>query len=304
MSFLPITESQNPQTGDLDQLSTFDMLQRINQADQEVALAVEKALPQIAEVVDAIHQAFQKEGSLYYIGAGTSGRLGVLDAAECPATFSTSPSLVQAIIAGGETALRHPIEGAEDDGELGIRNIRQYGVNRGDVLVGISASGNPAYVVEALRHAKEQGVITVSLTCNPDAAANQVADFVIVTAVGPEVLTGSSRLKAGTAQKMVLNMLSTATMVKLGKTYGNLMVDLKASNEKLKARAVSLVIQIAKVDKEEAQHALDRCNGQVKPAVLLALNLASNPKEAQQKLESHKGRLRACLESLVDGIIK
>jgi N-acetylmuramic acid 6-phosphate etherase len=203
---------------------------------------------------------------------------------------------VQAIIAGGETALRHPIEGAEDDGELGIRNVRQYGVSRGDVLVGISASGNPAYVVEALRHAKEEGVITVSLTCNPHAQANEIADFSIVTEVGPEVLSGSSRLKAGSAQKMVLNMLTTASMVKLGKTYGNLMVDLKASNEKLKIRAVSLVMQIAKVDKEAAQHALDRCNGQVKLAVLLALNLAANPKEAQHHLDAHKGRLRACLE--------
>jgi N-acetylmuramic acid 6-phosphate etherase len=296
MSSLPVTESQNPKTADLDQLSTLVMLECINQEDQKVASAVKKALPQIAEVVDTIHHALANDHSLYYIGAGTSGRLGVLDAAECPATFSTSSSLVQAIIAGGETALRHPIEGAEDDGELGIRNVRQYGVSRGDVLVGISASGNPAYVVEALRHAKEEGVITVSLTCNPHAQANEIADFSIVTEVGPEVLSGSSRLKAGSAQKMVLNMLTTASMVKLGKTYGNLMVDLKASNEKLKIRAVSLVMQIAKVDKEAAQHALDRCNGQVKLAVLLALNLAANPKEAQHHLDAHKGRLRACLE--------
>ncbi|MFN9690583.1 MAG: N-acetylmuramic acid 6-phosphate etherase [Vampirovibrionales bacterium] len=296
MISLPVTELQNPHTADLDQLPTLAMLERINQEDQKVALAVKKALPQIAEVVDAIHHALANDHSLYYIGAGTSGRLGVLDAAECPATFSTASSLVQAIIAGGETALRFPIEGAEDDGDLGIRNVRQYGVSRGDVLVGISASGNPAYVVEALRHAKEEGVITVSLTCNPHAQANEIADFSIVTEVGPEVLSGSSRLKAGSAQKMVLNMLTTASMVKLGKTYGNLMVDLKASNEKLKIRAVSLVMQIAKVDKEAAQHALDRCNGQVKLAVLLALNIAGNPKEAQCHLDAHKGRLRACLE--------
>ncbi len=292
----PITESQNPHTMDLDQVSTLEMLERMNQEDQQVAFAVKRALPQIAQVVDVIYNALSSDHSLYYIGAGTSGRLGVLDAAECPATFSTPSSLVQAIIAGGETALRFPIEGAEDDGDLGIRNIRQYGVGHGDVLVGISASGNPAYVVEALRHAKEEGVITVSLTCNPDAQANEVADFAIVTEVGAEVLSGSSRLKAGTAQKMVLNILSTASMVKLGKTYGNLMVDLKASNEKLKARALHLVMLIAKVDKEAAQHALDRCNGQVKLAVLLALNLAPNPKEAQTHLDAHKGRLRACLD--------
>jgi N-acetylmuramic acid 6-phosphate etherase len=296
MMNLPVTESLNPHTEDLDQLPTLTMLERINQEDQQVALAVKHALPQIAEVVDAIYNALANDHSLYYIGAGTSGRLGVLDAAECPATFSTPPGLVQAIIAGGETALRFPIEGVEDDGELGIRNVRQYGVSRGDVLVGISASGNPAYVVKALRHAKEEGVITVSLTCNPHAQTNDVADFKIVTEVGPEVLSGSSRLKAGTAQKMVLNMLSTASMVKLGKTYGNLMVDLKASNEKLKIRALSLVMQIAKVDQDAAQHALERCNGQVKLAVLLALNIVSNIKDAQVYLDAHKGRLRACLE--------
>ncbi|XVJ51176.1 MAG: N-acetylmuramic acid 6-phosphate etherase [Vampirovibrio sp.] len=290
------TESNTPSTKDLDVLSTQDILRLMNAEDQRVALAVQAALPEIAEVVDVIYKAFETDHSLYYIGAGTSGRLGVLDAAECPPTFSTPSSLIQAILAGGETALRHPIEGAEDDGELGIRNIRQNGVSRGDVLIGISASGNPAYVLEALRHAKEQGVITVSLTCNPNAEANEIADYRIVTDVGPEILQGSSRLKAGTAQKMVLNMLSTVSLIKLGKTYGNLMVDVKASNKKLKQRAVSLVETVAKVPTEAAQHALDRCQGQVKPAILLALNKVSNFKEAQHLLQEHQGRLRACLE--------
>jgi N-acetylmuramic acid 6-phosphate etherase len=293
----PITERLNQATLQLDEMSTSEILNQMNQEDQKVALVVQKALPQVEVVVDLMVEALQNDRHVFYLGAGTSGRLGVLDAAECPPTFGVSPDFIQAIMAGGETALRHPIEGAEDDGDLGIRNLRQHGVGRGDVLISVSASGNPAYVVEALRHAKEQGITTVILTCNPQAEALDVAEYSIVTEVGAEVLTGSSRLKAGTAQKMVLNMLSTTTMVKLGKTYGNLMVDVKASNAKLKQRAVNLVCEIAKVPPEEAIQALERCQYQVKLAVLLVLGIASTMKDAQHLLEGYHGQLRACLQS-------
>ncbi len=293
----PVTEQAHPATHQLDEMSTLEILSHMNTEDQKVATAVQNALPQIETVVHLMVHALQNDNRVFYLGAGTSGRLGVLDAAECPPTFGVSPNLIQAIMAGGETALRHPIEGAEDDGDLGIRNIRQHGVGRGDVLIGISASGNPAYVVDALRHAKEQGIVTVILTCNSQATAIEIADYAIITEVGAEILAGSSRLKAGTAQKMVLNMLSTTTMVKLGKTYGNLMVDVKPSNAKLKQRAVNLVCEIAHVSPEESIEALERCQYQVKPAVLLVLNLASTLKDAQHLLEDYQGQLRRCLNA-------
>jgi N-acetylmuramic acid 6-phosphate etherase len=293
---MPITESVNDATSHLDQCSTLEMCQLINKNDAQVAIAIERALPQIAAVIDAIHHAFAKGHRLFYIGAGTSGRLGVLDASECPPTFGTDPQLVQGIIAGGDRALRDAVEGVEDDSPAGVADVEAFGIQEGDVLVGISASGNPAYVVEALKSARAKGAVTAALVCNPDAAMITYADHAIVTVVGPEVLAGSSRLKAGTSQKLVLNMLTTGAMIKWGKTYGNLMVDVKASNEKLLRRALNLVMRVAGVDEAKAKAALDQCNQRVKPAILVASGKVKNHDAALALLDKHAGRLRGCLE--------
>jgi N-acetylmuramic acid 6-phosphate etherase len=293
------TEAENPRTASIDSCSTLEMLTLINQEDQQVALAVQQALPNIAVVVDVIANALQAGGRLFYLGAGTSGRLGVLDASECPPTFGTEPSLVQGIIAGGDTALRWAVEGAEDDGELGKEDVLSHGIQQGDVVVGISASGNPAYVVEALRQANAQGAETVAVTCNPLAQALAVATYGIVANVGPEVLTGSSRLKAGTAQKLILNMLTTGAMVRMGYTYGNLMVNVKASNIKLRQRARGLVQRITQCDEATATHALETSQWDVKKACILALGLAPDADKASEMLRQHGGRLKPVLSIML-----
>jgi N-acetylmuramic acid 6-phosphate etherase len=263
------TEQVNPNTQQLDELPTIGVLQAINAEDKTVAFAVEQALPQIVPVVEAAAKAFESGGRLFYVGAGTSGRLGVLDAVECPPTFSVEPTLVQGIIAGGERAICHAVEGAEDDALAGQQAVLIAGITAKDVVVGLSASGGAAFVTAAVGQAQQQGAFTAGITCVTGSVLATVVQAPIVIPVGAEVLTGSSRLKAGTAQKMVLNMISTASMVLWGKTYGNLMVDVKPSNQKLRARAVRLVSQIAGVTAQQATNALQVSNGNVKISIIM-----------------------------------
>jgi N-acetylmuramic acid 6-phosphate etherase len=268
------TELQNPATSDIDRVSVTEALTLINQQDQAVPLAVAVAIPAMARLIEAAVPVLAAGGSLVYLGAGTSGRLAVLDAAECPPTFSALPHQVQALIAGGEAAMVNAIEGAEDDGPAGVCDLQAV-INQSSVLpvvVGVSASGAAAYVSEALKSAKAAGCVTGSITCNPTGALNGVAyvDYPVVVDVGPEVIAGSTRMKAGTAQKLLLNMLSTTCMVQLGKTYGNWMIDVRPTNHKLRQRAIRLVTTLGQVNATEAEQLLQQTGGQVKPAVVMA----------------------------------
>ena len=288
------TESVNPNTSNIDLLSTEDILKRINQEDQSVAIAVMKAVPQITPVVDAVVKAFQANKRLFYIGAGTSGRLGVLDAAECPPTFSTRPELVQGIIAGGDTALKNAIEGAEDSAEAGRHAIKNFGLVSGDILIGLSASGSAHYVQSALLAAKEIGCITACITCAKNSPLLSMVDWPIFVETGAEVITGSTRMKAGTAQKLVLNMISTTAMIQWGKTYGNLMVDVKATNKKLRKRAIRLVEMLGNCSETKAISTLEAAQWQVKPAIVM-LARGYSFDEAQEKLTSTGGKLKPLL---------
>lgn len=289
-----ITEQRNANTTDIDRLSALEIVEKINQEDQQVALAVKANLPQIAQAVEKIVQAFQQGGRLIYIGAGTSGRLGVLDASECPPTFGVPPEMVVGIIAGGERALRHPIEGAEDNKQAGVADLQAVNFSPKDVLVGIAASGRTPYVIGALEYANQLGATTVSIASNPNAAMSQIAHIVIETVVGAEVLTGSSRMKSGTAQKLVLNMLTTASMILIGKCYQNLMVDVQAGNEKLKARAVRIVMQATECSKERAEAVLAETAGNAKLAIMIILS-GMEKAEAERVLQEHQGRLQSAL---------
>lgn len=266
-----ITEQRNPNSIHIDRASALEIVQMINNEDKLVPLAVEKCLPQIALAVEKIVTAFQQGGRLVYMGAGTSGRLGVLDASECPPTYGVSPDMVVGLIAGGERALRHPIEGAEDNREQGKLDLQAIHFTEKDVLVGIAASGRTPYVLAGLEYANEVGAITISIASNPNSAMANIADIAIETVVGAEVLTGSSRMKSGTAQKLVLNMLTTASMIQMGKCYQNLMVDVQASNEKLRARAIRIVMQATECTKEVAEHTLKMADGNAKLAIMMQL---------------------------------
>lgn len=290
-----ISEGRNPHTAEIDTLSTDDLLACINDEDAKVAVAVSKVLPEIGRAVDAITTAFQAGGRLIYIGAGTSGRLGVLDASECPPTFGVPGDMVIGLIAGGEAALRHAMEGAEDDRGAAVEALNGIALDAKDVVVGLAVSGRTPYVMAGLDHARRHGATSIALTCNPDSPLAQQADVSIAPVVGPEVLTGSTRLKSGTAQKMVLNMLSTASMVKIGKTYGNLMVDLHASNEKLLARAIRVVMQATDCDEGAARAALGRADQQVKPAILMLLT-NEGIDAARSRLDAANGALRRALD--------
>nr|WP_324683817.1 N-acetylmuramic acid 6-phosphate etherase [Bibersteinia trehalosi] len=285
-----ITEQRNPNTMNIDTLSALGIVQKMNDEDQKVAFAVKENLPQIAQAVEQIVQAFQKGGRLVYIGAGTSGRLGVLDASECPPTFGVPAEMVVGIIAGGERALRHPIEGAEDNKQAGMDDLKVVNFSSNDVLVGIAASGRTPYVIGALEYANSLGATTVSIVSNPNSAMSQVAQIAIETVVGAEVLTGSSRLKSGTAQKLVLNMLTTASMILIGKCYQNLMVDVQASNEKLKARAIRIVMQATECSKEQAEKTLFDTNGNAKLAIMMLLS-GLEKSSAEQLLLKNQGKL-------------
>ena len=289
-----ITEQRNPNSMQLDSLSAQELVALINREDQQVALAVEKCLPQIALAVEKIVTAFERGGRLVYVGAGTSGRLGVLDASECPPTYGVKPEMVVGLIAGGDHALRHPIEGAEDNVQQGQADLEEIDFSARDVLVGIAASGRTPYVLGALNYAKQLGATTVSIASNPKSKMAEVADIAIETVVGPEVLTGSSRMKSGTAQKLVLNMLTTASMVLIGKCYQNLMVDVQASNKKLKARALKIVMEATECDNEAAANVLTKANGQVKLAILMQLS-GLDALEAQSLLDKSNGKLRQAL---------
>ena len=290
-----ITEQRNPNSMHVDSLSALEIVQLMNQEDKQVPLAIEKCLPQIAQAVEHIVAAFQQGGRLVYIGAGTSGRLGVLDASECPPTFGVPPEMVKGIIAGGERALRHPIEGAEDSKTQAVVDLQTIQFSSKDVLVGIAASGRTPYVIGALEYAKSLGSVTVSIASNPNSAMANIVDIAIDTVVGPEVLTGSSRLKSGTAQKLVLNMLTTASMILMGKCYQNLMVDVQASNEKLKARAIRIVMQATDCDKALAEETLKQADQNAKLAIMMILS-GLDRAQAEALLEKHQGKLQLALK--------
>ncbi|MCC4235088.1 N-acetylmuramic acid 6-phosphate etherase [Vibrio anguillarum] len=291
-----ISEGRNPDTMDIDLLSAQEIVERLNQQDKHVPLAVEKVIPEIALAVDRITYAFKHGGRLIYIGAGTSGRLGVLDASECPPTFGVSDQMVIGLIAGGKEAMFSAKEGAEDCAELGIQDLKSIHFTDQDVVVGIAASGRTPYVIGALEYANDLGATTIALSCNPDSPIAELAQIAISPVVGPEALTGSTRLKSGTAQKLVLNMLTTASMIRLGKSYQNLMVDVKATNRKLIARAVRIVMQATDCERAEAEYLLAQSNNNVKVAILMHLTGLSYA-EAMDKLTESDGFLRRAMES-------
>ncbi len=292
---VPLTEARNPATAQIDVVPTPEMVRLMHAEDAKVAPAVACELPQIAEAIDGIAARMRRGGRLIYIGAGTSGRLGVLDAAECPPTFNAAPDQVVALIAGGADALTRAMEGAEDDREAGARDVAALGVTARDSVVGISAGGRTPYVLGGLEEARRRGAFTVSLACNRPAPVQEVAQVNIAPLVGPEVIAGSTRLKAGTAQKMVLNMLSTGVMIRLGKTYGHWMVDVQATNAKLRARARRIVAEVTGVSAEEAARVLAACDGEVKTAIV-ALLAGVTPTEARQRLAAADGMVRRALQ--------
>lgn len=298
------TEQRNPQTMELDQMNTAHILNTMNQADMLVAKKVQDVLPQIEDAVELIYTSLKQGGTLFYVGAGTSGRLAILDAVECPPTFSTPPKMVQGVIAGGDQAFIKAVEGAEDDERVGEADLRARDLTEIDVVVGIAASGRTPYVTGALKYAQSIGASTVSLTSNKDAKISQHADVKIEVITGPEVLTGSTRLKAATAHKLILNMLSTTTMIKVGKVYENLMVDVKVSNFKLKERAKNIIATITGVSIERAGIILDKANLEVKPAIVMIQTHVSY-EEAKQLIEEANGFVRQAIAAkksrLIDG---
>jgi N-acetylmuramic acid 6-phosphate etherase len=290
------TEQRNPRSRGLDRKSTLDILRALSREDATVALAVRRELPRIALAVDAIAKSLRRGGTLFYIGAGTSGRLAVLDAAECPPTFGTPPGIVRAIIAGGERALRHAVEGAEDSAANGARDLRRAEVSRGDVVVGIAASGATAYVLGALAYARRRGAVTVGVTSNPRSPVARNARISIAPDTGPEAIAGSTRMKAGTAQKMVLNMLSTAAMVRLGRVYENWMVHVALTNQKLRRRGARILEEAAGVSLSTAEHAL-RQAGHNLPSALVMLKTGVSARDARQRLAAAGGNVRQALEA-------
>ena len=292
------TESRNQNTLDIDKVSTIEMLQKINEEDKKVAIAVEKEIPQIANARDRTVERMQNGGRLIYIGAGTSGRLGILDASECPPTYGVSEELVQGVIAGGKEAIFRAQEGAEDSKELAVKDLKERNLNENDVVVGIAASGRTPYVIGGLEYANEIGALTVSVTCNKDSEVSKCAKISIAPVVGPEVVTGSTRLKSGTAQKLVLNMLSTGAMIKLGKVYGNLMVDVQTTNKKLVERAKKIVSEATGLNIEESTKVLNETNFDVKLAIFMVLS-SLDKNEAKSKLDEAKGYIAKAL-SLVN----
>jgi N-acetylmuramic acid 6-phosphate etherase len=298
MEHLSVTEQENPRTSAISSLPTDGIVRLMNEEDAGVAEAVESALPEITKAVEGIVTRLQQGGRLYYIGTGTSGRLGVLDAAECPPTFGVAPDLVQAVIAGGYDACHRAVEASEDDAAAGTLDLRERGFHPQDVLVGIAASGRTPYTIGALRYARELGAFTVALTAAPDSDITRAAEVSIVVQVGPEVIAGSTRLKAGTAQKMVLNMLSTATMIRLGYVSGNRMSNLKARNDKLRARATRILSAEAEIDEEAARIALDAAGGDLSTALVMCRTGRSR-EAAAQALAQERGVVRQAVERLL-----
>ena len=287
------TEARNPASERIDEVSTLEMLAIIHAADQEAVAAVGAVLPQIAAAVDAIAARMEADGRLFYLGAGTSGRLGVLDASECPPTYNTPPQLVQGIIAGGDAALRRSIERAEDNPELGARDLEEHDFSAADVLVGIAASGRTPYVLGGMEHARRLGALTIGLTCVPGSPVASAGDIAIVPATGPEVVTGSTRMKAGTTTKLVLNMLSTGALIRLGYVYGNLMVNVQPTNTKLVDRAARIVATITGLTHDQAAQLLAQAEA-VKTAVVMH-KLQLSRADAEARLTSAHGRLKDAL---------
>ncbi len=294
-----VTEQRNQRTMDIDTLSTTEILQRINEEDRRVPEAVGETIPEIAAAVDIVTEQLRKGGTLYYVGAGTSGRLGVLDASECPPTFRADPEQIQGIIAGGREALVRSIEGAEDYEEDGAKALQERGVSVSDVVCGIATSGRTPYVLGALKYAMERDIPTIALICNPVEHLEVEADVLINPVVGPEVVTGSTRMKAGTATKLVLNMITTTAMIKLGKVYGNLMVDLTAVNQKLVDRAQRIVMEVTGIPRDEAKSVLSEAQYNVKHAILMQLGGVDYP-ESVRLLENHQGMLRKAIREVTD----
>ncbi len=290
----PITEARNPRTADIDRRSTLEMVTLINQEDQQVALAVARVLDQVAQAVDRIAERLQNGGRLYYIGTGTSGRLGVLDASECPPTFGVSPEQVCGIIAGGDRALRSAVEAAEDDAEQAARDLMAAGASARDAIVGISASGNTPYTLGAIEYAKRIGAAAISVTCNPDSRMAAAAEVSIAPIVGAEVIAGSSRMKAGTSQKLILNMLSTATMIRLGLVYSNLMSNLQANNAKLHRRAKAILAEEANLSEAEASRIFGEAENDLRVALVMAHAQVSRD-EAKRLLAAHQNSVRRAL---------
>ncbi|MFD9501245.1 N-acetylmuramic acid 6-phosphate etherase [Streptomyces sp. NPDC060035] len=291
------TEAFRPELADIDQLPTQDIARIMNGEDGTVPAAVADKLPQISAAIDATAERMARGGRLIYAGAGTAGRLGVLDASECPPTFNTDPSEVIGLIAGGPSAMVKAVEGAEDSKELAAADLDGLGLTADDTVVGISASGRTPYAIGAVEHARAKGALTLGLSCNADSVLAAAAEHGLEIVVGPELLTGSTRLKAGTAQKLVLNMLSTITMIRLGKTYGNLMVDVRASNEKLRARSRRIVSLATGASDQEIEAALAATDGEVKNAILAILGEVDGPTAATLLADSH-GHLRAALAAV------
>lgn len=289
------TEQRNPNTMNIDTLSTLEMVKLINREDHKVAEAVALVTDRIAQAVDLIADRLSRGGRLIYCGAGTSGRLGVLDAVECPPTYSTDPEMVQCLMAGGYDAIFKAVEGAEDSKELGVQDMKNISFSKGDVLVGIAASGRTPYVLGCMEYARGLGASTIAVTCCPGCLLDTFADIGIAPAPGPEVVTGSTRMKSGTAQKMVLNMLSTGTMIKLGKVYGNLMVDVKPSNEKLVRRCVTIVCAAAECDEAVATAALEKCGYHPKIAIVMVC-LGVSAEEAKALLNRTGGHITRVLD--------
>ncbi|RKL62144.1 N-acetylmuramic acid 6-phosphate etherase [Thermoanaerobacteraceae bacterium SP2] len=292
-----VTEGRNPDTMDIDMLETKEMLKKINNEDKKVPLAVEKEIPNIAKAVDVIAQRLREGGKLFYIGAGTSGRLGVLDASECPPTYGVDPEMVQGIIAGGDTAIRKSMEGVEDDAGQGKIDLMGKKLSSKDAVVGLAASGRTPYVLGAMEYARSIGVLTVGICCTPENLMEKYADIMITPVVGPEVITGSTRMKAGTAQKLVLNMISTGVMIKLGKVYSNLMVDVRATNEKLVQRARRIVKQATGAGEELIDKVLEETEFNVKLAIVMILT-GLRKDEAEKLLEKNFGHIRKALGCL------
>lgn len=292
-----VTEGVNENTNNIDKVSTLEMLTMINEEDKKVAFEVQKELPNIAKAVDEIAKAFEKGGRLIYVGAGTSGRLGILDASECPPTYGVPENMVHAIIAGGYEAIFRAKEGAEDSLELCEKDLKNIDFSADDVLVGLAASGRTPYVIGGLKYAKELGAVTVGVTCNPNSEISRLAYISIAPVVGPEVITGSTRMKSGTAQKMVLNMLTTGSMIKIGKVFNNLMVDVKASNEKLVERAKRIVSLATGVTREKATEVLEQTSYNVKLSILM-IESGLSRQEALDLLEKNKGYISKALDSI------
>ena len=289
------TERRNPRTMQLDTMSELEIVTVMNEEDARVPLAIAKKLPQIAQAAHWAAEAFAQGGRLFYMGAGTSGRLGVLDAAECPPTFGVDPGMVVGLIAGGEKAFIKAVEGAEDSRDLGRDDLKAHNLTKDDVVVGIAASGRTPYVLGGLDYARELGCRTVAISCNAGSAVGQAADLAIEVVVGPEVLTGSTRLKAGTAQKLILNMISTATMVGVGKAYQNLMVDVMQTNEKLHVRAEKIVMEATGVDRDTAKATIAAAGGSVKTAITMIL-ASCDAEEAKARLDKARGHVREAIQ--------